>query len=79
MEGVIDVFTTPAWLPKQYSTGYFIHMVTHPDINPVQQSLTSVNRREPVFPYGDSRTNGYQLRTSKSAYAKSTIYLYGVY
>ena len=24
-------------------------MVTHPDINPVQQGLTSVNRREPVF------------------------------
>ena len=24
-------------------------MVTHPDINPVQQSLTSVNSREPVF------------------------------
>ena len=24
-------------------------MVTHPDINPVQQGLTSLNRREPVF------------------------------
>ena len=31
-------------------------MVTHPDINPVQQGLTSVNRREPVFPFGASRT-----------------------
>ena len=31
-------------------------MVTHPDINPVQQGLTSVKRREPVFPLGDSRT-----------------------
>ena len=31
-------------------------MVTHPDINPVQQGLTSVNRREPVFSFGDSRT-----------------------
>ena len=41
--------TTPAWLPKEYSTGYFIQMVTHPDINPVQQGLTSVNRQEPVF------------------------------
>ena len=41
--------TTPACLPKEYSTGYFIEMVTHPDINPVQQGLTSVNRREPVF------------------------------
>ena len=49
MEGAIDVFTTPAWLPKKYSTGCFNQMVTHPDINPVQQSLTSVNRREPVF------------------------------
>ena len=24
-------------------------MVTHPDIDPVQQGLTAVNRREPVF------------------------------
>ena len=31
-------------------------MVTHPDINPVQQGLTSVNGWEPVFPFGDSRT-----------------------
>ena len=31
-------------------------MVTHPDNNPVQQGLTSVNKREPVFPFGDSRT-----------------------
>ena len=29
-------------------------MVTHPVINPVQQGLTSVNRREPVFSFGDS-------------------------
>ena len=41
---------TPAWLPKEYSTGYYyIEMVTHRDINPVQQGLTSVNKREPVF------------------------------
>ena len=26
-----------------------VNLVTHPDINPVQQGLTSVNRREPVF------------------------------
>ena len=26
-------------------------MVTLPDINPVQQGLTSVNKREPVFPF----------------------------
>ena len=30
-------------------------MVTHPDINRVQQGLTSVNRRESVFPFGDSQ------------------------
>ena len=36
-------------------------MVTHPDINPVHQGLTSVNRQEPVFPFGDNRTdNGAQ-------------------
>ena len=33
-----------------------IQMVTHPDINPIQQGLTSVNRREPVFPFGASHT-----------------------
>ena len=37
--------------------GYFIEMVTHPDINPTQQGLTSVNRREPEFPFGDSHTD----------------------
>ena len=26
-----------------------VDLVIHPDINPVQQGLTSVNRREPVF------------------------------
>ena len=31
-------------------------MVSHPDTYPVQQGLTSVNKREPVFPFGDSRT-----------------------
>ena len=31
-------------------------MVTHPDINPIPQGLTTMNRREPVFPFGDSRT-----------------------
>ena len=29
-----------------------LDLVTHPDINPVQQSLTFVNRREPVFSKG---------------------------
>ena len=33
-----------------------IQMVTHPDINPIPQGLTSVNGWEPVFPFGDSRT-----------------------
>ena len=33
-----------------------IHMVNHPDINPVQQGLTSVNRRQLVFPCGASRS-----------------------
>ena len=26
-------------------------MVTHPHINPVQQGLTSMNKRDPVFPF----------------------------
>ena len=29
-----------------------LDLVTHPDMNPVQQSLTLVNRREPVFSKG---------------------------
>ena len=33
-----------------------IQMVTHPNINPVRQGLTSVNRQEPVFPSGASWT-----------------------
>ena len=33
----------------------FNQMVTHPDTNPIQQGLTSVKRREPVFPFGASR------------------------
>ena len=31
-----------------------LDLVTHPDVNPVQQSLTLVNRREPVFSKGNS-------------------------
>ena len=34
-----------------------LDLVTHPDMNPVQQGLTSVNRREPVF----SKGNSYQV------------------
>ena len=45
------------WCPR--STAHKINsiqIVTHPDINPVQQGLTSVNRREPVFLFGANRT-----------------------
>ena len=31
-----------------------VDLVTHPDINPIQQSLTLVIRREPVFSKGNS-------------------------
>ena len=31
-----------------------LDLVTHPDINPIQQSLTLVIRREPVFSKGNS-------------------------
>ena len=48
MEGVIDFQCV------QYRNS--IQMVTHPGINPVQQQLISVNRREPVFPFCASRT-----------------------
>ena len=48
MEGVIDVHRVQ--LRKS------IQMVTLPDINPVQQGLTLVNRQEPVFPFGANRT-----------------------
>ena len=34
-----------------------LDFVTHPDINPLQPSLTLVNRREPVF----SKGNNYQV------------------
>ena len=34
-----------------------LDLVTHPDINPIQQSLTLVIRREPVF----SKGNSYQV------------------
>ena len=48
VEGVIDVHY--ASLTSQgVQHRVFIEMVTHPDINPVQQGLTSMNRREPVF------------------------------
>ena len=44
VEGVIDV--------QGVQHRKSIQMVTHPDINAVQQGLTSVNRREAVFPSG---------------------------
>ena len=33
----------------------YTQMVTNPDINPVQQCLTSVKRQEQVFPFGAGR------------------------
>ena len=51
-------------------------MVTHPDINPVQQGLISVNRREPVLPFGDSRTRPYGVMlnpTEKELYYLITL------
>ena len=55
VEGVIDVHyasMTSQWV--QHTE--IIQTLTHPDINPVQQGLTLVNRPEPVFPFGDSFT-----------------------
>ena len=55
VEGVIDVHY--ASLTSQgVQNKEVIQMVTHPDINLVQQGLTSVNGRKPLFPFGDSRT-----------------------
>ena len=48
-------------------------MVTHPDINPVQQGLTSANRREPEFPFGDS---GTALNFSKFSLSMHKILAY---
>ena len=39
-------------MSKEYSTGI---LVTHPDIDPIKQGLTSVNRLESMFPFGASR------------------------
>ena len=50
MEGVIDF--------QRVQHGKSIQMFTNPDINPVQQGLTSVNRRERVFPFAASRAQG---------------------
>ena len=44
VEGVIDV--------QGVQHRKAIQMVTDPDINPVQQGLTLVNRREPLFSFG---------------------------
>ena len=48
MERVIDF--------QRVQHGKSIQMVIHPDINPVQQGLTLVNRRKALFPFGVSRT-----------------------
>ena len=50
----VEVESVIAVQGVQYTNS--IQMVTHPDINPVQQGFTSVNRREPVFPFSASRT-----------------------
>ena len=47
VEGVIDVHC--ASLTSQGVQHRVFYMVSHPDINPIQQGLTSVNRWEPVF------------------------------
>ena len=48
VEGIIDVHY--ASLTSQgVQQRVFYQRVTHPDINPIQQGLTSVNRWEPVF------------------------------
>ena len=48
VEGVIDV--------QGVQHRKSIQMVTHPDVNPIQQGFTSVNRPEVLFPLGASRT-----------------------
>jgi len=56
VEEVIDVHYASLTFQGVQHRG-FIKMVTHPDINPIQQGLTSVNRQELVFPFSDySRT-----------------------
>ena len=58
VEGMIDVHYTSLTSQGVQHTE-MIQMVTHPDSKPVQQGLISVNRRELVFPLGDSPTACY--------------------
>ena len=55
MEGVTDVHYASLTSQGVQHRVFYLDG-THSDINPVQQGLTSVNRREPVFHFGDSQT-----------------------
>ena len=55
----------------QWNVDKIKQMVTHPGINPVKQGLTSVNKREPVFPFGYSRTTLLSHTTLFMLYATS--------
>ena len=50
VEDVIDVYYTSLTSQEvRNSTGYFNQMVSQPDNNSVQQGLTWVNKRKPMF------------------------------
>ena len=59
-----------------------LDLVTHPDMNPVQPSLTLVNRREPVFSKGNTHqvfcyisfSNDEQFR--RKFFLRSKLYKY---
>ena len=54
---MIDVhYTSLTSQGVQHRKIIIIQMVTHPDIITIQQSLTTVNGHEPVFPFSDSHT-----------------------
>ena len=51
-----------------------LDLVTHPDTNPVQQSLTFVNRREPVFSKGNSHQLFCHISFSKEEQFSSKFF-----
>ena len=51
-----------------------LDLVTHPVINPVQQSLTFVNRREPVFSKGNSHQLFCHISFSKDEQFSSKFF-----
>ena len=53
--------------------GHF-DLVTHPDMNPVQQSLTLVNKREPVFSKGNSHQVFCDISFSKDEQFSSKFF-----